>query len=409
MKKKLFKKNNIIQDHGADISITDNDNNTPINYAIAEKHLNLIPIFQSHVFEKKLQKKLDNVTQRRKETPTKTFSTEPKPFHHLEIPKSTDIAQILTPNRTHFNLKEASPFLLNIRKPTHKRIDATGIDRKQKETRITSANRNLTNSFKAEEIKSNTVEIIEISDSDENEDDDEPELVKNLFDLTEENIERHLATVVKRNRKDSLIHLWRNKVNESRSRQSLLPINENEFEAFITENAEDTETPSVESTRSVVTVVPADRLSLRHDPETDGSFFTAIEDGLLVKKDLKVQNGQTIDSKDETKFIEQTEEVYEHFDAESNIKFYENKLLTNTVKKPAKSLNTSSESGTCTDFPLPSDYDTDDLRKELRTFGDVPGPITKSTKRLYLKRLVRYKRRPERMIANPKYQIKCSK
>ncbi len=46
-------------------------------------------------------------------------------------------------------------------------------------------------------------------------------------------------------------------------------------------------------------------------------------------------------------------------------------------------------------FTVPSDYNTADLRRELTQFGDSPGPITKSTKYLYMKRLMKFKRHPE--------------
>lgn len=48
-----------------------------------------------------------------------------------------------------------------------------------------------------------------------------------------------------------------------------------------------------------------------------------------------------------------------------------------------------------TNVTLPLDYETDTLRAELTIFGDPPGPITKTTKRLYLKRLMKYKRKTE--------------
>lgn len=48
-----------------------------------------------------------------------------------------------------------------------------------------------------------------------------------------------------------------------------------------------------------------------------------------------------------------------------------------------------------TDITIPIDYDTDALRMELTMFGAAPGPILKSTKRLYVKRLLKFKRNTE--------------
>lgn len=386
----------IFKDHGADLSIMDNDDNTPINIAITEKHYGLIPIFKEHVFEKKMQKNLDKKTNT-PQTPVKTKDKRVHLIQHFDKKKAPDIETILTPNRTNFNFKEASPYLVNINcyRPVYKRSEANRVDSVQNEP-------------EQKESKDCT-EIIEISDSDDNDDilqnknmkiDKkliEHRLVRNLFDLTEENIEKHLSMVVKRDRKDSLIDLWRKKVNESRQRKSMLIINENEFETYLSsDNMEKIETQSVElsSGRSVETVIRKGPMNkpIEIEIETEDSFFTADEPKVFDT-------------------ILQTQEKYKHFDAENNIVFYENKLVTNKEKASPKAilLNTSSESETCTDFATPSDYDTDNLRQELKAFGDVPGPITKNTKRLYLKRLIRYKRRPQHPVNSNSKDIACSK
>lgn len=56
---------------------------------------------------------------------------------------------------------------------------------------------------------------------------------------------------------------------------------------------------------------------------------------------------------------------------------------------------TDSQTTASSKFTVPSDYNTADLRRELTQFGDSPGPITKSTKYLYMKRLMKFKRHPE--------------
>lgn len=60
-------------------------------------------------------------------------------------------------------------------------------------------------------------------------------------------------------------------------------------------------------------------------------------------------------------------------------------------------------------FTVPSDYNTVDLRRELTQFGDSPGPITKSTKYLYMKRLMKFKRNPELVNSPSNNQSKLSK
>lgn len=54
------------------------------------------------------------------------------------------------------------------------------------------------------------------------------------------------------------------------------------------------------------------------------------------------------------------------------------------------------ESSISTKITVPLDYDTDILQKELTTFGIKAGPITKSTKRVYLRQLVKFKKNPDR-------------
>lgn len=360
----------------------------------------MIPIFQNHIFEKKLQKKVEakHLNNRFERTPSKPVETVIKSLQQLDIRKCTDDEGVLTPNRTNFNLNEASPFLINIncRRPKYKAYDMIKSQCKDNDT-VPPINAD--------------AEVIEISDSDDENDTKTQKLVKNLFELTEENIEKHLSMVVKKNRKDSLICLWRNKVNESRLRKSMLPINEIEFDAFLSEHTEDVESPSVESSKkSADTVVPV-KPKLEKDTETEDSFLTA--DDQNGKKDhspeIKIVESET--KKEETGIIFQTQEVYQHVDVQNNIVFYENRLqvanLETNPKQEIINLNTSSESGTCTDVIVPTDYDTDDLRKELKSFGDQPGPITKNTKRLYLKRLIRYKRRPQHSVKNQR--DKCSK
>lgn len=382
------------------------------------------------MFEKKIQRKIDTSTPlstKLKRTPKKAIDKVVKTIECLELNKSPKTERFLTPNRTNYNFKEASPFLVNInQRPRRKKLfEENSVVVKEKVTDNETAD-----TCECDQQKTKDADvIIEISNSDDNCDDDQKDMtnrdngvVKNLFELTEENIEKHLATVIIKRRKHSLINAWRSKVNESRQRKSILPIAEDEIEAFLSEHTVDSGSKSVESSQpSIETIVAATKEKhMQHNQsETEDSFITAHEmngDTYVIDRNLTAQKDQIVDSPNKTAIILQTQEVYEHFDPEDNIVFYENKLLANATKTIPKSgseneviiLNTSSESGTCTDLAVPSDYDTDDLRKELRRFGDVPGPITKNTKRLYLKRLIRYKRRPKQTTDNSKHAIKCS-
>lgn len=383
--KLLIKSNNIgmsaffsyskFQDHGADPSITDNDNNTPINHAISERHYDLIHIFQNNIFEKKLQTRndLELPSDKNDRTLNKTLDTVVKSLQNLDIIDQNNSDKILTPNRRNFNFKEASPFLVNIncRRPKYRQFETSKLENICNKPNL------------ARQAGEDVIVISSDSDSEVNNDGKDHKMLTNLFELTQENIEKHLSMMVKKNRKHSLINLWRNKVNESRYRRSMIPIDETEFETILSEYTEENE-------ESIDTIVPAKQFDRQ---ETEDSFITAAEENGIFDT------------------IVQTQEFYEYFDAESNVVFYENKLIANPEKMAGEKIdeigdiiiNTSSESGTCA---VPTDYDTDDLRKELKAFGDVPGPINKGTKRLYLKRLVRYKRRPQQ---NQTQGLKCSR
>lgn len=346
-----------------------------------------------------MQKKLeiDATNHRHDEKSNKAKEAPMYLFKHFEKAKIPDIKTMLTPNRTNFNFKEASPYLVNINcyRPVYKTQQTT--QKKQIDLE-------------------KSVEIIEISDSDDNSDiHREHRLVKNLFELTQENIEKHLSTVMKKNRKHSMIDLWRKKVNESRQRKSMIPIDKNDFE--ISDTTEKIESQSVESShQSVKTVVQKSAGNKQLESGTEDSFFTAndLNNGSPID-DNKIMNDAFVEPMT-SETILQTQEMYEHCDVENNIVFYENKLLTNkntnTDANPPKAkiefLSNTSAGSEITDIATPSDYDTDNLRQELKAFGDVPGPITKSTKRLYLKRLIRYKRRPQQTVNDGTKYTTCS-
>lgn len=340
------------------------------------------------MFEKKLQERIEfrELNNKSIQTPSKILDSVATSFQQLEITKHN----ILTPNRTNFNFEGASPFLIN--------VDCRRLKRKQ--YAVMNQSKSIENLTKL--IGNVDEEIILISDSDDNvECDDDKGHKVDLFGLTQQNIEKHLSMMTTKYRKDSLINVWRNKVNDTSHRKLMMPMNQIELDTFLSEYAAETDSPSIESSQqSVETVVQANPKSLTQGSETEDSFFTA--------------GDQNVVSIPET--IVQMQEIYRHFDAENDVVFYENKLSANMKNSTLKvhnydattNLNTSSESGTCTDLIVPSEYDTDDLRKELRNdFGDVPGPINKSTKRLYLKRLIRYKRRPPQYLDQIK-GVKCS-
>lgn len=86
-------------------------------------------------------------------------------------------------------------------------------------------------------------------------------------------------------------------------------------------------------------------------------------------------------------------EIYKYEDKEEGIILFERRL----VKSPSEcgdSMRSGSFSSKISSLPDTFDYDSDTLRMELTTYGYVPGPITVTTKRLYLKKLYRLKKHP---------------
>jgi len=72
---------------------------------------------------------------------------------------------------------------------------------------------------------------------------------------------------------------------------------------------------------------------------------------------------------------------------------YERRLLK-TPSEYAKSVKSSAPSSRLSSLPETFDYDSDTLRKELTVLGFNPGPITVTTKRVYLKKLHQLKKYP---------------
>ncbi|KAF5293023.1 hypothetical protein FQA39_LY13792 [Lamprigera yunnana] len=84
-------------------------------------------------------------------------------------------------------------------------------------------------------------------------------------------------------------------------------------------------------------------------------------------------------------------EIYKYTDSVKDIVLMEKRLL---VKKNSETDNELiSESSKASTLPASFDYDSDTLRKELILRGYPAGPITKTTKRVYLKKLYELKKK----------------
>lgn len=86
-------------------------------------------------------------------------------------------------------------------------------------------------------------------------------------------------------------------------------------------------------------------------------------------------------------------EVYKYIDQGEGVVLYEKRLLK-TPSEYAKSVKSSNLSSLQSTLPEALDYDTDTLRRELTQLGYSAGPITLTTKRVYLKKLYQLKKHP---------------
>lgn len=411
------------------MTLTDSEGNTPINNAISERNFSLIPIFQNYVFEQKIETKMQKRRLQAKSDNSPYLRVLNDAMRGLSIPKSPSPA-VLTPNKTHFNFNDTSPFYINItRRKQHlneqnersRAADSKGetganeagkptatadgeLSRRKINRRTISLDPDLVKADGKSGDARNAAESSLVTDDNDYISllsDDEVDIVQeNLFQLTKGNLEKHLSMAPKKNRV-SLVNTWRRKVNESRKRETIVPLNEVELDSFISRCTRDIDAVSSSTPATGTTVIEAKaKGTSRTEPQTDDneSFITALNVNTR-------RNGQdetyVVNTCQEGNTVVQMEENYMHTDAENDVVFYERKFVANPVEQNIGRRSRHDDDDddvvslvtTETSFSVPLDYDTDALRKELTHIGVAPGPITKSTKRLYLKRLLRHKRR----------------
>lgn len=376
----------MLLEHGGDLDLKCSEGQTPITLAIHENHYQVIDVIKKFAFEQKIERKkkelilkaqnrdppsrkppeefvctplrnppeepprtpLRNLPEESFSTPSRkpleeSFST-PAKNHHLKNAIQHIDDKKFTPNRINYNFDATSPYYVNI---THRRHKTSRENRRAVET-------------------------------DENCD------RKNLFELTERNLKqfsREMTQVVVVDRlaihkRRSYIKDWREKIQQIRRTNEQLDFSYINF------------------LNACNDVNSGDEAKAKSSSD---SFETAVSE--LQRVDNAIGN-----SPEPPEYIEHVEEDYIHSDYESGVVLLERKIISksrvdlNDLEERNDDDDARSESSVSTKVTLPSlDYDTDVLRKELKHLtGSAPGPITKNTKRLYLKQLVKLKaRRPE--------------
>ncbi|GAB0086600.1 uncharacterized protein DMENIID0001_006940 [Sergentomyia squamirostris] len=205
----------------------------------------------------------------------------------------------------------------------------------------------------------------------------------NVSELTQSNLQEYSKLFSGDSSRESFVRLWRENVFSSRSQHSAITSME-EIEEMVSEFD------------SLLSTLPPDD---RDDDvgaagDSHSEYLTANESDFLRRSPI-CSDGNVM----------QWLEVYQYRDPENNIKFKETKFRPlphgSDVEKNALDDEEAifPDSSLSTALQVPSDCDTEALRAELTAFGEIPGPITKTTKHLYIKRLIHCKKNPELVTA----------
>lgn len=353
----------MLLENGADIDLKCNEGHTATEYAIIEQNFDVIHVIQRFIFEQKIERKKKEVillqkSQERVETPIEDDGSETAPSTPLKSSLTRVLQNIekkkFTPNRINYNFDVTSPYYINV---THRRHKSR----------------------------------LEIDDNEENEKKAEAqagsvEVSKNLFELTRKNLKEfskqvNKAIVINRiaiHKRRSYILEWREKIQQYLNEENYDNSYLNSCNIF-TDNS---------SCKSTV----VDDLMNEIKSSSD-SFITAKSD--LMRCDNAIINNAFI--AEEASNLECIESILEHSDNESGIKLFERNIKNRNSTLLRINDENAAESSISTVVSIPLDYDTDTLKEELKTFGRTPGPITKSTKKLYLRQLMKFKKHPERL------------
>lgn len=366
-----------LQESGGELEIYDDDERTPVLYAIEECHFEVVKLFRHHIFlqkcEGKRQKGLQNGGDKRSLRETSLLKAQREALHQASPPSSNNslgrqehqtshhAETPKTPNRLYYNYDVTSPYYINIThrrdKPQPSYPDVRAKDTKISQTLSTTLKNNKRSSESKGEKKLNYSEEEEEEGRNDKPKTDNLMTTKsvNLFTLNQENLMELSKNCRAEHSRMSMIEIWRQKVEKSRQGPTIVRECANE----------------------------------EVDNSAESIYETAGE-----------AEGKSPNNKE---YFLQMTEAYVHTDDENGLVFYETKLLANPVnpgnfggkeqtKEMEQSVNCSQQSRS-TNLTLPLDYETDALRTELIKLGEPPGPITKTTKRLYIKKLIKYQRK----------------
>lgn len=343
----------MLLENGGDLDKKCKDDMSAISHAIREDHYEVIEVIKKFIFERKMDTK-------RKELKTNGNTG-------IDLMMKNRLLQNLeekqfTPNRINYNFDVTSPFYVNI---THRKHKTSSKARKKLEI---DDGPEMTNDSSSEHNPDQFEEVDE---------------KKNIFELTESNLKEfskhmNVAIVVSRlaiHKRISYIKKWQESIRHLRKSDLKLDMDYIDY---------------LNKCNDVKVSVNSKTFE---DEESEESFFTATTDFKMP------QNAQQ-DVHEKRTFIE---ESYVHSDIDGGVIFYEKKLVA-----PNEVDDGESDSSYLTELSLPPvDYDTDVLRRELTKLEGVTPVINLSTKKLYLKKLV--KLRNQIQLPAKKSETKMSK
>lgn len=330
-----------------------------------------------------------------------------------------------TPNRINYNFDITSPYYINI---THRRKPNQKF--KFPEQNQNQYDQQEEKEHEVQEIINNTSLLTEETENQIN----EVKLLKqyhhhipeNLFELTEDNLTEYAKFMSPEYSKISFIKAWRDKVQKAKSKKSILNyfhdidsllngitnnntidftntqfVNDNDAKDLILENSLYSPNKKLfnftKFGKLMNKLQNVDNGVNNNNGFKDNNYDEEEETFLTAKnhespssstnhnnkqqqqyqqQNLQIPENQTnnfqIRSPNRNEYVIQTAEEYVHTDEENGLIFYEKRLIINDTTATGGYLN-KTQTSISTDFTVPLDYDSEDLRRELTNFGDPPG------------------------------------
>lgn len=270
----------------------DEEDKTPIDYAVHENNFETIRTIRDCLFEQKLEERKKLILEKTTNKSNKTYLTVPQNNLLASVQQLEESKY--TPNRINYNFDVTSPYYINI---THRRKK----QQIQKQDTIMDLEKCI------------DLPVPEVE-----------EIRKNLFELTKENVDQFSKEMTNGGARKSFINTWRDKINKSKSKNSLL----NRIVSF-------DEFFSIENISILTSTMKANELDTDEIISINESFKTAcgaldFDQPTLVKQPISID-----DNFDQSNFIKspskdadcivQMAETYVH--NVGDFVFYEQKLL----------------------------------------------------------------------------------